>query len=402
MPACQGLRAIEIGSGFSATALTGQLLAKLGAEVVLLEPKGGDPLRLAPPLGPDGTGHLFHLLADSKQSLAVDTGHPGTPALLADLLRWADVVLVDQPTAAWCGLTPDRFAEDRPETVGCFLSPFGYRSNYRHWAGNELLVQAMSGIVACTGYPGGLPNQAGIPLATHTAALYAFTAVMTALEERSQSGLGQSLDLSVMDCMISLLGNFMPGYFLNGESPERVGNRHLLSAPWNIYPTSDGYVIICSGNDRWWDATLQAVGRPDLVGDPRFATIIKRVENVDAVDAVLSAWTSRHTTTEVEVVFEGINIPVGRIVPIEEVLKAEQFRQVRRLVLPGTTAAGDPITLSGIPLPQPAEAVPATAAPALGNGGVGLLSAIGYSSERISALVDAGVLGAGHGGGRHA
>ena len=202
--------------------------------------------------------------------------------------------------APYLPATAAELSKQWPGKVICSISTFGSRGVRATWQGNGLIAEAMGGLMACTGYPERPPVQSGVPYAAHVAAMFAFSGIMAAVWERHRSGLGQHLDLSIVDCLIALLGNFIPGYFLSGRSPKRIGNRHTIAAPWNLYPTADGEVVICTGTggSSWWKIITDVIGRTNLANDERFDVEAKRVQNVDQVDAIVSEWTRQRSMAE--------------------------------------------------------------------------------------------------------
>lgn len=342
MAACSGLRVLEISDGFCAAAVCGQLFAGLGAQVTKAEQAGGDTLRQQAPLAQDGNSHLFHLLHGAKRIVPVGTG--------LDIEGYDLVLAGDVALLAQAGLDAAGFSERFPAKVLCLVTTFGARGKRAAWLGSELLAEAMGGLMACTGYPERPAVGSGMPYATHVAAQYAFNGAMAALHARDRTGLGQVVDVSMVDCLITLLGNFIPSYFLNGKEPKRIGNRHTIAAPWNIYPTNDGYVVICTGTGGagWWEAVTTAIERPDLAHDERYDREDKRVARVEEVDAVISEWTRKRSRKDVVATMNHHEIPVSEIAPVEGVLADPHYTEVRAMVarLQGETG---PLT-AGLPI----------------------------------------------------
>ena len=157
------------------------------------------------------------------------------------------------------------------------------------------------------------------------AAMYAATSILADLRAKESSGRGGHLDLAMFDAAISLLTSAFPAYFLSGRSPEGLGNRHLMAAPWNTYPCSDGWVVICAGNEPTWQRLVTAIGRADLARDPQYATQEARVRNVAALDAEIGRWTAVRTAHEVEAELDAQGIPSGPILALADVLAHPQF-----------------------------------------------------------------------------
>ncbi len=385
MGACAGLRVLEVAAGFDPACLCGQLFAGLGAEVVKLEAATGDPLRGAGPALADGSAYLFHLVNAAKGSVVLHGDTATSAQQWRALLGWADVVIAgelrpEQSTGTSgdggadidADLHPELFAAAWPNKVLCTISTFGHDGARAAWTGNELIAEAMGGLMACTGYPERPPVKSGVSYGAHVAALFGFHGVLAAIHARQRTGRGQTLDISVVDCLVALLGNFIPSFFLTGREPKRIGNRHTIAAPWNIYPTSNGYVVICTGTggSGWWESICSVIGRDELAHDSRYDQEAKRVERVDEIDDIVSQWTRRFSAAEVAAAMTKQGIPVSEISAVESVLSNPQYRDTRAMVIQGTIetdTGSQPVPLVGLPLKLGAWTAPGKAGPELGT-----------------------------------
>ena len=356
MQACSAIRVLELSRGFNVAALCGQLLAGLGATVKSIEPAGGSSLRRQGPLTGDGNSYLFHLLQAGKETLQIAGDWRADHAQISTLVEWADIVLVDQEGDNSVPAFDDLQAVETrwPGKIVCAVSLYGQRSSHPHWRGNELVAEAAGALMSCTGYPERPPVASCLPYALHTCALFAFNGVMTALWERDRSKRGQTLDLAIVDCIVAILGNFLPSYFLSGRAPKRIGNRHTIAAPWNLYPAADGSVVICTGTGGtgWWAKVMAVLGRPELIEDPRYKTEADRVRNVDEVDAILADWTRGRTMATIVEQMTARGVPVSEISTIEAVLADPHYRELRAMVMPSSvrTVGGKPLPAIGTPL----------------------------------------------------
>jgi len=286
----------------------------------------------------------------------------------------ADIVLVEGDLIELSDPAFDAkaFCARWPAKILCSTSGFGAVGPRKGWVGNELVAEVMGGLVSCTGYPERPPVMSGVPFASHVSALFAFGGIMAALWERRRSGLGQWLDLAVVDSVIALLGNFMPFYFLSGRSPKRVGNRHTLTAPWNLYPTADGHVVICTSSVSlsMWERVTRAIERPELGPDPLYSDESKRMQRVDEVDAFVSEWTCRQKTQRVVDLFEQSGVPVSSVMSVEDLLADPQYVHTRAMVGKGDLEVGGrmiSVPIVGLPLKIGAWSGPAKAGPSLGE-----------------------------------
>lgn len=330
-PACiDGVLVVEVADGWSAGAIAGRLLSELGARVIKVEPLNGDRLRHIGP-GTDGESSTsFRNLNTNKESVTLDLESDAGRSALAALAAKADVLIAEETTVREHGLTLDfnELSARNPGLVVCHFSPFGRSGPLAGRLGGDLVAQAMGGVIATTGHPGELPHKAGPPLAAHNAALMGGASILSALLARETSGQGAEIDMALYDGMVSLLYTFMPGYFISGKAPGPQGNQHPMAAPWDNYPTKDGWVIICMADDRQWRNFLELIGRPELADDPRFTTNDERVtdENRPLVNQLVIDFLADKTTEEaLKVLTEG-QVPAGPIYNLLELMEDEQFR----------------------------------------------------------------------------
>ena len=325
----EGTLVIELADGWSAGSVAGRLLSELGARVVKLEPSDGDRLRHIGPVTSAGSSAAFRTLNSNKESLALDLNSEEGRNTLTALARRADILITDGTTIddRATNLDLDTFTAHDPRLIHCHYSPFGRSGPLAGQRGGDLIAQAMGGVIATTGHPGELPHKAGPPLAVHNAALMGGASMLAALYERVESGEGAAIDMALYDGMVSLLYTFIPGYFLSGKAPGPQGNQHPMAAPWDNYPTRDGWVIICMADDRQWRNFLDLIGRNDLAENPRYMTNDERVtdEIRPEVNQLVIDFLADKTTEEaLEVLTQG-QVPAGPIYSLEELMDDPQF-----------------------------------------------------------------------------
>jgi len=345
MGALSGVQVLEIGEGWTATALAGKLLAELGAEVVKLEPEAGDSLRLRGPFDSDGSSYSFQLAAALKDSMVLPSG--GEKEALEALARRADVLLVDGEE--WWklhsqGITGERLLEDNPRLVLCVPSPFGLYGPLSRWTGCELILQSMAGLMATTGFPGDPPTRSGVPIITGMTAFYSATAIQAALYERRRSGLGQVIDVAGYDVAITTLVNHVVPYFRYGQSAHGVGNRHPLIVPWNAFQACDGWIQVCTAGERLWPILMEVIGRPELKEEPRYQTTSQRLQYVDEIDAIIAAWVRPRTVAEVTDTLTKNNLPSGPVVPVAQLFQQPYFRERNMLMEVPKAEGGNALT----------------------------------------------------------
>ena len=314
--ALDDLIVVESGEGWP-IALCGRLLAELGATVIKLEPPGGDAMRLSRPLHTDGISHRFHIAAAGKRSLAIDRSERARTRVQR-LAGTADIILAGHPDDLPGELGA---ACRREDAIVCHLTPFGVEPSHPWRTGSDGVMQGVSGIMATTGFPDDEPSAAGSSIADGISALYAAIGILAAVHHRDVTGTGQSLDLSVRDCVMTYLLLWLPRYFMTGQAPGRQGNRHLSSVPWNSYPATDGWIMLCTSTDDQWFRLCDLLGRPDLGRGSRFELLPGRMREADFIDRLVSEWTSVRGVDEAIETLEELGIPAGSIRTIEEVLR---------------------------------------------------------------------------------
>jgi crotonobetainyl-CoA:carnitine CoA-transferase CaiB-like acyl-CoA transferase len=317
-------------------------LGDLGADVVKVErPGAGDDTRAwGPPWhGEDSTYYLG--LNRNKRSVALDLTDEGDRALARELALRADVLIESfRPglMASW-GLDGDTLRADNPRLVSCSITAFGGAA----LPGYDLLLQAMGGLMSVTGEAQGQPVKVGAAVVDLVCGLLAVAAIQAALVERARTGAGRHVEVSLIDSVLTSLLNQASGWVAAGALPARRGNRHPSIAPYETYEAEDRPIAIAAGNDRLFARLCEAIGRPELAGDERFADNESRVANIDALGEELEAvLRTRPAAHWVEVLREA-GVPVG---PINDV--AEAFALAEELGLAPVVEAG------GMRLPRPA------------------------------------------------
>jgi crotonobetainyl-CoA:carnitine CoA-transferase CaiB-like acyl-CoA transferase len=343
------------------------LLGDMGAEVIKIEdPRHGDDTRAwAPFVG--GWSTYFLGVNRNKKSVAVDLKSPQGVSLVEDLILRADVLVENfRPgTLDRLGLGPDRARAMNERLIYCSLSGYGATGPRRELPGYDMVIQGESGLMDVTGFPETGPTKVGVAITDCLAALYAVQGILLALVSRTKTGVGQFVDIALLDAAVSILGLPAGIVAATGASPGRLGNAHPSLAPYEPYPASDGQVIVAVANPRLWSRFCAAVGAAHLEHDPRFATNSERLEHREALNEAIRTIFKDRTVDALVEALTAAGVPCGRVRSIEEVLRDPQLAARRMLVdIPigdeSVRVPGNPVKLSGVPdLPQ---AVP----PALG------------------------------------
>ena len=315
-----------------------QNLADLGAEVIKVErPKKGDDSRaFGPPwlkdaAGADTTDSAYFACANrAKKSITVDLANPKGQAIIRELAARCDVLLENFKFGDLdrYGLGYAQLKTVNPALIYCSLTGFGHSGPWRERPGYDFMVQGMGGLMSITGErddrPGGGPQKAGIPIADLITGMYASVAVCAALAHRARSGKGQHLDLALFDSLVAVLANQGANYLATGEPPGRLGNDHPNIAPYQVFRTKDGSLILACGNDNLFRKFCEVAGCTSLPDDARFATNGKRVANRVELTRILSDIFLKKTTREWIEALEAAGVPSGPINDLKQVFEEPQ------------------------------------------------------------------------------
>jgi crotonobetainyl-CoA:carnitine CoA-transferase CaiB-like acyl-CoA transferase len=318
VPALSNVTVLEIGDGWTC-ALAGRLLMDMGADVTKLELPWGDSLRS---YGRDDAERRAAFALPNRDKHMLDD------ELVLDRLRAGDddtdVLLIDAAAAQRLGID---VAAVGPRTVVCRFSPFDVDGPQAAMVANDLTLQAMSGVMATTGEPGGRPLRSGTELSNTVGALYGAIGVMAALIERERSHLGQLVDVSLYDCMVATLTNFASRVLGGVEPLGLLGNQGPNSAPWELFEASDGeYVFIIAGSNPTFARLATTMGRPELLDDPRFATHGPRRDHYVEITAIVADWAKTLPRDEIVTLLRANGVPVSPVASVQEVLTDGHLR----------------------------------------------------------------------------
>ena len=318
----------------------GQNLADLGAEVIKVErPKTGDDSRAyGPPWVKDKEGRdtrdsaYFTSANRGKKSITLNISRPEGQAIVRELARTSDVLIENYKHGDLdrYGLGFKDLSALNPRLIYCSVTGFGQTGPYAERPGYDFMIQGMGGMMSVTGEPdgapGGGPQRAGVPVADIITGMYASIAICAAIAGRAETGLGQHLDLALLDSQIALLAYQNTNYFSTGTPPKRIGNLHPNIVPYQPFKTSDGDVIVACGNDNLYKKLCDMLGRPELATDPRFATNGKRVENRVEMTRVLQEIFSTKPTQEWVAALEAAGVANGPINNLAQVFEEPQVK----------------------------------------------------------------------------
>ncbi|AUH66676.1 CaiB/BaiF CoA transferase family protein [Paracoccus zhejiangensis] len=357
----KGLKVVELAR-ILAGPWIGQTLADLGAEVIKIEaPEGDDTRTWGPPFlertRPDGSmetvAAYFHAANRGKTSVTCDFSDADDLARLKALIAEADVLVENFKVGglAKFGLDYASVSQINPRLVYASVTGFGQDGPRAKQPGYDFLIQGMCGIMDLTGEPGGEPQKVGVAWIDIFTGLYGVIGIQAALAERERSGMGQQIDLSLLDCGVGVLANQATNFLLGGKVPARLGNAHPNIVPYQVFPAADGHLIIACGNDRQFAALCRVLGLEGLAEDPDFATNPARVAHRDALTPRLSARTALRPKAELIAALEAAGVPGGPINSVAEALAEPQLVARGLQIAPeGITGLRTPIRFSRSPM----------------------------------------------------
>lgn len=370
-------------------------LADLGADVVKIEQpgQGDDTRQWGPPFQGEEAAY-FLSVNRNKRSLAVDLKSPEGLAAVRRLALKADVLVENfRPgTAARLGLGYEELARDNPGLVYASISGYGQTGPDALRPGYDAIAQARSGIMSVTGEADGPPVRVGVSSADLVAGMWATIGVLAALHEKQRTGHGQWVDISLLDGSVSWLTYVSSGYFASGEVPKRYGSGHPTIAPYQAFPTSDGFVMVAVGNDGLWRRFAAALGDEGLAADPVYATNPSRVAHRDALVARIEVVMRTRSTEHWVRTLDEAGVPVGPIQTVDQALSDPQVR-ARGMVAELEHPTAGPMKVVGCPVRltrTPASV--RTAPPLLGQHTDDVLASLGMDAHSIAELRRSGAV----------
>jgi crotonobetainyl-CoA:carnitine CoA-transferase CaiB-like acyl-CoA transferase len=371
------------------------LLGDLGAEILKVEPPGkGDDIRTMPPFV-NGESHYVISTSRGKKGLVIDLKHPKGLALALELAQRVDVVVENYRPGvmASLGLGYETLSVLNPKLIYCSISGFGATGPLRDKASFDIVTQALSGAISINGGADAPPEKLGLPLGDMVGGIYGSIAILGALYERHLTGRGRLIDISLLDGMMGLLGYYAQIYFVTGKNPPRVGSKHVNVAPYGIYPTSDGHIIVACLIERFWINFAKSLGREDFLEDPRFKDHQSRLANREALDTEINALMRQRTKVEWEKILKEYDVPYAGILTISEALE-QPHAKAREMVVTVEHSKAGPIRMVGRSIKYPgAPQKPLEPPPTLGQHTRQVLSEyLGYTPETLNSLEREGVI----------
>jgi crotonobetainyl-CoA:carnitine CoA-transferase CaiB-like acyl-CoA transferase len=387
-----GIRVVDLSRLVAGNMLSLQL-ADQGAEVIKIEdPRTGDPLRA---WRVKGLSLHWKVYARNKKSLALNLRPQAGRDALMDLLMQSQVLIENyRPgTLEEMGFAPEVLHARNPKLIIVRITGFGQDGPYRDRPGFGTLVEAMSGFAAKNGFGDRPPVLPPLALADMVAGLYGAYSVMIALRVAEQTGKGQVIDLPLLDPIISILGPEAASYRVTGEKPQRTGSRSLTTSPRNVYATKDGrYIAISASIQAMAERVFRAIGKPEMIDDPRFRTNTDRVRHIDECDGAVADFIAARSLDENMAIFQAAEVTANPVYEIDQLIADEHIQARGVIVEAPDEEAGGVLMHNIIPRLSDTPGKLRRPAPGLGEHTREVLGEIGYPAERIAALEADGVV----------
>ncbi len=394
-----GVRVLDLSRVLAGPWCT-QTLADLGADVVKVErPVTGDDTRgWGPPFLKDRDGATTSEAAyflgtnRNKRSITVDIAQAEGQALIRELALTSDVFVENYKVGdmARYGLDASTLCALNPRLIYCSITGFGQTGPYRERAGYDYAVQGIGGLMSVTGerddLPGGGPQKAGVAVADLLTGMYATVAILAALRHRDLTGQGQVIDMALLDTQVAMLANLGAAYLATGEAPARAGNAHQNIVPYQVFEVANGHLILAVGNDGQFAKFCAVAGEPGLALDARYTRNADRVKHRDVLVPRLAALMKQRSKADWLAALEAAKVPCGAINNLEEVFADPQV-QARAMTVGLVHPLTDTLRLVSSPMKLSLTPVQyRTPPPLLGQHTDEVLSAAGWSAERLAAL----------------
>ncbi len=372
------------------------MLADMGADVIKIEQAGkGDDTRAMGPFQ-NGESAYYMNLNRNKRGMSLNLKDPRGKELFLEMVKKADIVTENfRPgTMEKLGIGYEDLKKVNPGIIYAAISGFGHTGPYKMRPGYDIIAQAMSGLMSTTGWPGGEPTRTGTAMGDILAGLSCAIGILAAVNSRNLSGMGQKVDVALVDSAVASLEIINMIYLVEGRVPQRIGNRYESTYPYDSFKASDGSLVIGAGNDKLWQNFCVAMGKPELAEAPEYIKVQDRIERHEELKTIIEEWTMKRTVQEVLDLVNEAGVPCAPIMTIDKIVKDPHIAEAREMfvnthhpVAGDLTVTGSHIKLSGTP------ASIRTPAPLLGQHNANILGELlGLDEEKVKELEGDGVL----------
>lgn len=393
----KGIRILDF-TDFLAGPYCGMYFADMGADVIKVEnlTSGGNFVRNARPLEKKtGRSMYFQNLNRNKRGVAVNLKTDEGKELFTALIKSADVLLENNRPGVMdkLGFGWEAVHEMNPKLIYASISGYGQYGANAKKPGYDLIAQAMGGSMSITGWPGMEPTRAGMAIGDLFAGLNAGFAICGSLLKRQETGIGQRIDVALVDSIVSGMEAKLMQYVYTGVNPVMTGNKYITSAPYDSFKAKDGYFVIASGTDVHFVKFSAAIGKPELAEDPLYCNTELRKKNADSLKDIIETWASDKTTEECIAAIDAAGVPAGPIYNCEQVCKDKNITETREMLVKvphpeagDLTVIGNPIKMNTYPCQYK------KAAPDLGENNYEVFKELGFSDETLQAYVEKGAI----------
>lgn len=393
MQPLQNIRVLDLSRVLAGPYCT-MVLGDLGAEVIKVEPPEGDETRGWGPPFAGGESAYFLCVNRNKRGMVVNLKTDEGREILRELAMQSDVLVENfRPgTLKKFGLDFETLHDFNPGLVYCSISGFGQTGSLRDKPGYDFMIQAMGGIMSITGEPNGEPMKVGVAVADLFAGQNAVISILASLQARTFTGEGQYIDIALFDSELGWLANVASNFLISGKNPKRYGNAHANIVPYQSFQASDGWFVVAVGNDKQFESFCKVIEKPALASDPKFQTNKLRVENREALIAVLKPIFMQKTVGD-WLALIGDQFPCGPINNFDQVFsmphvkEREMLLEMEHPTIGALPLVGSPLKMGGTPV---SYRLPP---PLMGQHTKDILrEVLGYSEEKVSALTESGCI----------
>lgn len=394
--ALKGVRILDLTRVLAGPFCT-MLLADMGAEVVKIEEPGkGDDTRTYPPFI-EGCSAYFCNMNRNKKSITLDLKKPEAKAVFKEMAKNVDVIVENYKpgTMAKLGIGYEDLKEINPRLIFASISGFGQYGPYKERPGYDIIGQAMGGLMSVSGWPDSPPTRSGTAMGDILAGLNCCIGILAAMKGREVTGRGQSVDVALVDSVVSAMETIIQLYLVEKRIPGRIGNRYEFIYPYDTFAASDGWVVIAVGNDAVWKRFCQVIGREELIDRPEFQKNPDRVKNNHALNAIVTEWTRQRTVAEIVDLLLANSVPSAPINNVADLINDPHIAGAREMFVDMLNPDGNPMKVIACPIKfSETKASVRTTAPHLGEHTDDVLKElVGLDDARISSLKKAGALG---------